>query len=241
MNVLLLRLDAPLMSFGGVMVDQHGPIDRFPGLSLLTGLCGNALGFRHADAGALESLQARIDFAARWDVEPEELLDYHTVDLGQPKMSEAGWTTRSEPEHRTGGPAAVQGIHQRYRHYWANGVMTVALSLAGNAVPDLPALAVAFRFPARPLFLGRKTCLPSAPLLLDLVDASSPLHALRQLAPIRRPGLRTPVRMSACWHGASSEGVPQRSLSVYDRRDWYNQVHAGRRMRIEGWLEVEDR
>ncbi|WP_082411796.1 type I-E CRISPR-associated protein Cas5/CasD, partial [Methylogaea oryzae] len=98
MDILLLRFDAPLMSFGGVMVDQHGPTERFPGLSLLAGLFGNALGYRHGDAEALEALQARIEYAARWDVEPQALLDYHTVDLGQPKMREPGWTTRGEPE-----------------------------------------------------------------------------------------------------------------------------------------------
>jgi CRISPR-associated Cas5-like protein len=40
MDILLLRFDAPLMSFGGVMVDQHGPTDRFPGLAMLTGPAG---------------------------------------------------------------------------------------------------------------------------------------------------------------------------------------------------------
>jgi CRISPR-associated Cas5-like protein len=34
MDFLLLRFDAPLMSFGGVMVDQYGPTDRFPGQSM---------------------------------------------------------------------------------------------------------------------------------------------------------------------------------------------------------------
>ena len=43
MRALVLRFDAPLMSFGGVMVDQHGVIDRFPGTAMLTGLLANAL------------------------------------------------------------------------------------------------------------------------------------------------------------------------------------------------------
>lgn len=48
---------------------------------------------------ALEALQARIEFATRWDVEPTALVDYR-VDLGQEKMKNAGWTTRGVPEHR---------------------------------------------------------------------------------------------------------------------------------------------
>lgn len=239
MDILLLRFDAPLMSFGAVMVDQHGPTDRFPGLSMLAGLFGNALGLRHGDAHALEALQNRIEYAARWDIEPKELLDYHTVDLGQAKMSEPGWTTRGEPEHRTGGAAAAQGIHQRYRHYWANGVMTLAVGLRGEgAEPSAATLAERLRQPARPLFLGRKTCLPSAPLLLGRADAPDVVAALRTAPVARRPGHVPATRMAACWPLGFGEIGPGRRVPVYDRRDWRNQVHAGRRQRYEGWLEV---
>ena len=30
MEIMMLRFDAPLMSFGGVMVDQHGPHRPLP-------------------------------------------------------------------------------------------------------------------------------------------------------------------------------------------------------------------
>jgi len=36
-DVILLRFDAPLMSFGGVLVDEHGVTRQFPGASMLTG------------------------------------------------------------------------------------------------------------------------------------------------------------------------------------------------------------
>ena len=237
MDILLLRLDAPLMSFGGVMVDQHGPIERFPGLSMLTGLLGNALGLRHGDASALEALQDRVEYAARWDIEPEEIIDYHTVDLGQAKLSEAGWTTRGEPEHRGGGPSASLGTHQRFRHYWANGVMTLAISL-GSGEPSAAAFAERLRFPARPLFLGRKTCLPSSPLLLGVVSAPDVLSALMEAPAATRPSRPPTARMSACWPLRLGEAGPSRRVPVYDRRDWRNQVHAGRRQRCEGWLEI---
>ncbi|WP_324669367.1 type I-E CRISPR-associated protein Cas5/CasD [Geochorda subterranea] len=44
MRALVMRFDAPLVSFGSVLVDQHGFIDLFPGTSMLTGLVANALG-----------------------------------------------------------------------------------------------------------------------------------------------------------------------------------------------------
>jgi len=60
---------------------------------MLTGLIGNALGYDHSDFAKLTDLQERLDFAARWDVDPEVMVDYHTVDLGSPKMRNPGWTT----------------------------------------------------------------------------------------------------------------------------------------------------
>jgi len=35
MDILLLRFDAPLMSFGGPIVDNHGIIQTYPALSML--------------------------------------------------------------------------------------------------------------------------------------------------------------------------------------------------------------
>lgn len=236
MEILRLRFDAPLMSFGGVMVDQHGIIDRFPGTSLLAGLFGNALGYRHGDSSLLSSLQQRIEFAARWDVEPEKLVDYHTVDLGQAKMRQLGWTTHGEPEHRAGGAAAL-GTHQRYRHYWANGVMTLAVALSEQSHPTTSELALALRNPARPLFLGRKTCLPAAPLFLDTVQAPDVLAALRSVPRASRWGQDARGSMEACWPIWLGPGKEAREVSVYDRRDWRNQVHAGRHLRAEGLIE----
>jgi CRISPR system Cascade subunit CasD len=237
MRILILRFDAPLMSFGGVLVDQHGPTDRFPGLSLLAGLFGNALGYHHADAGKLNALQARIEFAARWDVNPEPLVDYHTVDLGQSKMCEHGWTTRGEPEHRAGGEDARYGTHIRQRHYWANGIMTVAVSLQGQDDPTTDELARALRTPARPLFLGRKTCLPSAPLLRSEVEAPDVLTALRDLPPDERRR-DADTLMEACWPMSLGEVGQCRQVPIYDSRDWRKQIHAGRRIRMEGMLQV---
>lgn len=234
MEILMLRFDAPLMSFGGVMVDQHGPTDRFPGVSLITGLFANALGWRHGDFDALQSLQTRISFAARWDREPQPLLDYHTVDLGQPKMREPGWTTRGSPEHRTGGAAARFGTHQRYRHYWANGVMTLAVTLSTDGPPDIDDIEGAMLRPARPLFIGRKTCLPASPLLLGRFNATNLLVTLKRFPLHERADSES---FSACWPAEIESSEPARLVTRYERRDWRNQIHAGARRQWEGRVQ----
>jgi CRISPR system Cascade subunit CasD len=238
MRILLLRFDALLMSFGGVMVDQNGPTDRFPGRSLLAGLFGNALGYRHQDADALTALQSGLEYAARWDVNPEPLLDYHTVDLGQPKMCSPGWTTRGYSEHRAGGTAKF-GTHERYRHYWANGIMTLAVSMAQSSPVKTETLADALREPARPLFIGRKTCLPSAPLFLGIMDAPDLLAGLLYTPLAKRPCTPVQRRVEACWPAMLGPGDRSREVVVYDCRDWSNQIHAGQRLRCEGLIEVE--
>ncbi len=84
MQILILRMEAPLMSFGGTMVDKWGVITEFPAASLLTGLFANALGYDQSQFGAHQRLQSRLRFAARIDRPGRRLLDYQTVDLSQP-------------------------------------------------------------------------------------------------------------------------------------------------------------
>lgn len=255
MRALVLRLDTPMMSFGGVMVDKHGFSERFPGTAMLTGMFGNALGWQHGDFDRLQSLQQRIEYAARWDVRPEPLIDYQTVDLGQPKMvgyadrqksndPVGGWTTRGRPERRAGGPSAEFCTHQRYRHYWTDGLLTVVVGLKDGRGPDLDTIKEALRRPARPLFLGRKTCLPARPLLdpeTPIAEGDNLLAILRKVPAWGRDGM--PVsngeKLMACWpakFGLEGRGEIRR---VYDLRDWVNQIPAGSRGRAEGLIGAE--
>lgn len=252
MRGLVLRLDAPMISYGGVIVDQHGFVDDFPATSMLTGLAANALGWEHKDFAKLQRLQERIQFAARWDVRPEPMIDYHTVDLGQPKMigyadrqkrgdPVGGWTTRGKPDHRGGGTAAKFGIHQRYRHYWTDGLMTLVMELKGDEQPDVDALLEAFRRPARPLFLGRKTCLPTRPLLdprTPVIEGEDLLAILRRVPVWDRHGAAQPydANLMACWPAEPGLQGRGRMRRVAGLRDWTNQVPAGGQWRMEGPL-----
>ncbi len=237
MDGLILRFDAPLMSFGGVMVDQHGVTDRFPGLSLFAGMVANSLGWNHKDAERIDAFQARITVASRWDIEPRRVLDYQTVDLGQPKMRGKGWTTKGVPEHREGGSAAKYGTHQRYRHYLANGVLTSVFTLTTDENPDLDAVEKSLKRPERPLFLGRKTCLPSCAILIGRIVGENVLDMLKKVPRATRPGREVENKMPARWPAGLTDERPDQLRTVYDQREWRNQYHAGGRLVAEGLIE----
>ena len=240
MKAIVLRLDAPLMSFGSVMVDHHGFIDRFPGTSMLTGLLGNALGWDHQDTSKLASLQDRLRFAARWDVRPIRIVDYQTVDLSQAKLCIKGWTTRGTPEYRKGGISAKLGTHIRLRHYWADGLMTVVLTLMGDESPEVEELLVALKHPKRPLFIGRKTCLPARPVLdpeTPLIEGDGLQSILAGVPVWDRRGVAVPSKpVEACW--PYEEGGGEIDIA-YDRRDWLNNLPAGQTRRRLGLVGGE--
>jgi len=237
MDGLILRFDAPLMSFGDVKVDQHNVTDRFPGLSLMAGLVANAFGWDHADTERIQLLQNRLLLASRWDIVPTPIVDYQTVDLGQPKMREVGWTTRGVPEHRDGGAAARFGTHQRYRHYLANGILTSVVSLREHGPLDISAVEEALAHPARPLFIGRKTCLPSSRILIGRASGENVLAILERVPRAGRSGDEDENPMPARWPVGLITERPKRIRQVYDMRDWESQLHMGSRMVEEGFIE----
>lgn len=238
MDVLLLRLDAPLMSFGAPMVDQNGVIQAFPALSLITGLFGNALGYHHRDHVLLQSLQERIQYAVRQDQPGERIQDYQTVDLGQDHLlQDRGWTTRGTLDGRAGANSTE--THIRFRDYWAGAIYTVALTLLpAEASPTMDALEQALLKPERPLFIGRKTCLPATPILLGRNrDAEDLLDALRN-APLPKSVLPRPT-MRAWWPsipGQDEFRIEKRPVT--DARDWQNQIHVGQRWIASGPLTM---
>jgi CRISPR system Cascade subunit CasD len=237
MDGLVLRFDAPLMSFGGVKVDQHNITDRFPGLSMVVGLVSNALGWFHADVEAIQRLQDRILLASRWDIAPVPVVDYQTVDLGQAKMKAPGWTTWGTPEHRKGGAAAKYGTHQRYRHYFANGVLTSVVALRDDTHPDISAIERALTRPARPLFIGRKACLPSSPVLVRRISGENILEMLKKVSRVTRKGHSGADDMPARWPAGLTSERPEQVHQVYDIRDWDSQLHMGSRFVAEGLIK----
>lgn len=236
MRAMALRFDAPLVSFGSPVIDQRSVVQPYPALSMLTGLMANALGWDRRDSARLDALQERTRYAARADRRGEALQDYQTVDLGQPWMlpERAGWTTRGRIAGRSGSKENATGTHIRHRDYRADSVHTVVLTVTGYDSPTIDDIAEAMRRPARPLFIGRKCCLPAAPILLAIVEGDSLLGIL---ATVPRAGRADGGPLPACWweddDGSGAIG-PSRIVPTTDERDWSTRMHVGRRLMREG-------
>lgn len=237
MQHLIMRLEAPLMSFGGETIDNLGVIRRFPSASMLTGLLANALGWRRIEAQRHQDLQDRLVFAARIDREPAgglRMTDFQSAAINN---TEQGWTTRGKPEGRAGG---TYQNHLRWRDYFADMRLTVALRLKpAEQAPTLDDLANALQEPARPLFIGRKPCLPSAPLFSCFRDGDTALAALLSV-PLSEDRV-SPDRVGLLWPDGEGDGQAELnySLMLTDQRNWISGLHGGGRLVHEGTATLD--
>ena len=240
---LILRLEAPLMAFGGEIIDNYGVIARFPAASMITGLIANALGWRREEGERLDRLQGRLVLAARRDRDGQPLRDFQTAELAK---DDRGWTTRGRPEGRAGSDNTYKGRHLRHRDYDADACVAVALRLdPADEAPTLDDVAAALRRPARPLFLGRKPCLPSAPILAGEVEAANCLAALQTYPRLVDPdrGKADDGKAIIQWPEGEGrlEGQATRHAAITDRRNWRAGPHGGSRWVWEGRIRLPAR
>jgi CRISPR system Cascade subunit CasD len=258
---LILDLEAPLMAFGGVVIDHVGVIRDFPALSMITGLCANALGYRRTEWERHQMLQDRLVFAARIDrAEPAgRLTDMQNSRLYE---SESGWTTTGRIESRNQGSSYGQKelqthaddgkaksrkylTHRRKRDYHMDARVIVALRLEpdGGGL-DIERLAEAMDSPARPLFIGRKPCLPARPVLAAKQEERFVMAIDAHTALCRT--MRTDGQSNALLRGfwPAGEG-PETGENVHrvhdllDLRNWRSGLHGGSRRVVEGHIMSE--
>lgn len=226
---LMLRLEAPLLAFGDIQIDAIGPARRTPAASTITGLIGNAIGVRRENGVALSRLQERLVFGSRVDRRGTAFRDFQTAQLG---ASDTAWTTRGRVEKRAGGANTYNSPHIRLRDFHSDVCVTLAIRLTEELeYPTLQDVAKALDEPCRPLFLGRKSCLPSAPIAAGMVDAANVFDALC----MARPVLSGSAKMIASFDESMFTVLPVeepcppgfRAVKSSDKRDWVVGLHTG--------------
>lgn len=227
---LLIRLSSPLIAFGGETIDNFGVIRDFPALSMVTGLLANALGWDRGDDVLHNRLQERLRIGARLEAPGARLTDFQTAQLG---ANDKAWTTWGIVEVRRGGAASYDSPHLRFRDYHADMTALLALRLEPVAeTPTLDEVAQALDKPQRPLFIGRKPCLPVSRIVAGWIEADSVLQAL-QSAPL--PAEK--VDMRAQWPDGEGKLPGDRTVDVCDERNWTSGLHGGWRPLREGLIK----
>ncbi|MGX8705189.1 MAG: type I-E CRISPR-associated protein Cas5/CasD [bacterium] len=149
MSTLLLRLAAPLQSWGLNAIFNIRQTDNVPSKSGVVGLLASALGRRREESVAdLDALR----FGVRVVRGGKLLCDYHTVSRNpnpRPALNKTDYVTK--------------------RYYLSDAVFIVGFESGDTAF--LTALDAALREPAYPLFLGRRSCPPTPPLSLGVSEA----------------------------------------------------------------------
>lgn len=238
------------MAFGDVMIDRIGPVRATPALSTVVGLLANALGIYRWETDRLARLQARLVCGCRLDRRGVRFTEFQTAQLGKRDM---GWTTWGRAEGREGGERTYDSPHIRLRDHDADACVTVALRLLDEAEPPtLDDLAHALDEPVRPLFIGRKPCLPADRLLVGFVKAPTIHDALLRaqvgdraaeaVGPL--PGgkpRRARVDARVLLVLPSDEPCPAgfRLVRASERRDWPAGVHAGEVVSFHGEVPRE--
>jgi CRISPR system Cascade subunit CasD len=165
---LVLRLAAPIQSWGGPSEFNRRDTLGEPTKSGIVGMLAAASGRRRCDP--IEDLLA-LRLGVRTDQRGSLLRDYHTVSTldGTPLLSAQvnakGLQKRTSPAKPT---------HVTTRFYLQDAVFVAAI--AGGQTP-LTILVDAMRRPAFPLALGRRCCPPTQPLLLPDQEQGSDLWA----------------------------------------------------------------
>lgn len=201
-HTLLLRLEAPLQSWGTRSRFGERDTEREPTKSGVIGLLCAALGRpREAPLADLVSLKVGV----RVDREGQILQDFHTA-----------------LEVRKADPAAGTDTLTSMRHYLSDAVFLVGVE--STDLKLLEQIDAALQSPRWPLFLGRKACVPSQPLRLpdglrhgeELEKALSSYPLLRSVsASDERRRVRTegdkPAQLRMMLECASGEEGEERS------------------------------
>ena len=192
MATLLLRLAAPLQSWGSDSKFETRKTDREPTKSGVVGLLAAALGLRRDDTEGLARLNG-LRFAVRADQEGSLLVDFHTA--------------KNREEDRKKGKAP----YVTYRHYLQDAVFLVGLESEDTAL--LQELETALKHPVYPLYLGRRSCPPTLPLCLGIRQGSL-LDVLRTEPMQGRKPETGKLRIVADADPADPAAVPRQDLPM---------------------------
>lgn len=235
MEFLLFQLRAPLAAWGEVAVGEYRPSANYPSQSALSGLLAAALGIWRSDEESLSRLASGYGFAIGLQNQGQLLRDYHTAQVAsQSLLKKAPHSIRYD---ELNFPRQALSTILSTRDYRQNFSCVVAVQALANAPYALADLAQALSTPTFTLYLGRKSCPPSAPLLPQVMTADDVLTALNQYyADLEQKHSAYRQALDLRWPDSQDQlNAPSKIQALY----WSNGVESGIRPNLT--LQRKDR
>jgi len=151
--LIILRLEAVLQSFGTTGRWYIRETDMEPSKSAIIGMIGNAMGLKKFDQ-KLEDLDHALEMATRTDFQGDTLCDYHTIGKG------------SRSADGKFNPFTI--LTDRY--YLQDSSFLVVIKSKDNDKKLLEEIANALQNPKRPIYIGRKCCIPTKPVFQEITE-----------------------------------------------------------------------
>ncbi len=166
--ILVLRLEGLLQSWGEHSKWSYRDSASMPTKSGVIGLIGCAMGLERSDE-KLRALSDTLQMAVRADRPGREVMDFQTV------QSRAFLNAEGKNLAKKGGYHTII----TYRTYLQDAFFTVVLT---GKEQCLYKIADAFLHPKWPIYLGRKSCVPSRPVCDGITEKYSSLsEAIRSI------------------------------------------------------------
>ncbi|WP_170975796.1 type I-E CRISPR-associated protein Cas5/CasD [Rhizobium sp. FY34] len=213
---LVICLRAPLGSFGENAGNAERDSADLPTRSALIGLAAAALGIEREDVQGQALLARGLVTAAGLYERGNPLADFHTFQTLH--QAGKGAATRAEALAKT---AHLETSISR-RHYRADGLWQGAYRLSGRAEDGLAleTLRKAFETPRFVLYLGRKSCPLSHPLVPRIVPAQTVVTAFRtQFEAVSRTIAREGTRLQVVSVEEAGDGPASNRLRRHTRHD----------------------
>jgi CRISPR system Cascade subunit CasD len=157
MAVLILRLYAPLQSWGSRSKFDDRLTEREPTKSGVIGLIAAAFGYRRFEEDAIRELSNALKIGVLVKQEGELFYDYQTV-----KSAKSSWISK--------------------RYYLADALFIIGLEGEKSL---LEKVSYALTHPYFPLYLGRRSCPPVGQVVLDITE-NTLYESLKSYAPTDR-------------------------------------------------------
>lgn len=191
MRILLLRLEGPLQSWGENSKWDDRDSAPMPTKSGIVGLIACCMGIHREDARLLW-LHTALQVSVRSDRPGELGVDFQTVKPRRLMTAEGAFR------------AETKSTIVSRRQYLQDAAFLAAVTSTEDML--LEQAARALRHPVWPPYLGRKCCVPTAPIFLtDTQTYESVEEAFRQYPPLVREDTVPPVMLPAEFEDGAGE------------------------------------